>query len=93
MCSGNLSFTVLKNFLVFISANKYIEFLVVPKIWKSMRISDENTKTLPVSDNCFAPTFIDYHLIVYTPGVKFRANVSRLNITSTHKNVGVFYHS
>ena len=54
---------VCQRYLVFISANKYIDFFCGTQeiyLWKPKGISEESIKNLSGSNNTFAPSLIDY---------------------------------
>ena len=55
---------IFQNYLVFISAKKYIKYFsgTTPiDSWKSNGILAENIENITKSESNFAPTFIDYH--------------------------------
>ena len=57
-----------KNYLVFVSAIKKVKYFhgtTQIYSWKSNRISEENVENITKSDIDFAPTFADYHSLLY----------------------------
>ena len=62
---------IFQNYLVFISAERYIKYFSgTTRIdsWKSNGMSAENIENITKSDSNFAPTFVDHHLF---PDINF----------------------
>ena len=62
---------IFQNYLVFISAKKFIKYFgSTTRIdsWKSNRMSEGNIENITKSDSNFAPTFVDHHLL---PDINF----------------------
>ena len=60
-----------QNYVVFISAKKYIKYsrgTTRINSWKSNGTSEKNIKNITKSDSNFAPTFVDHHLL---PDINF----------------------
>ena len=60
------SLGIFQNYLVFITAKKYIKYFSGTtriESWKSNGMSEENIESITKSVCNFAPTFVDYHLL------------------------------
>ena len=77
---------IFQNYLVFMPAKKYIKYFsgtTQIDSWKSNGISEKNIKHITKSDNNFAPTFLDHHLL---PDVTFNG-YNLINNISVPKKV------
>ena len=57
---------IFQNYLVFIPAKKYIKYFdgaTQIELCKSNGMSEENIENITKSDNNFAPTFVDHHVL------------------------------
>ena len=62
----DFSLGVFQNYLVFITAKKYIKHFsgtTRNELWNSNGMSEENIENVTQSDSNFAPTFVDHHLL------------------------------
>ena len=68
------SLGIFQNYLVFIPAKNYIKYFSDTtriESWKSSEISEKSIENITESDNNFAPTFVDHHLL---PDVSFNGH-------------------
>ena len=82
---------IFQNYLVFIPAKtftKYFSGTTRIKLWKSNRMSEENIENITKSDNNFAPTFINHHVL---PGINFNGHCLIKNNLSIPENVTNLY--
>ena len=57
---------IFQNYLVFISAKKYIKYFSSTTgidSWNSNGMSEENIENITKSDSSCAPTFVDHHVL------------------------------
>ena len=65
------SLGIFQNYLVFITAKKYIKYFTSTtqvESWKSNGLSEESIENITKSDGNFAPTFFDHHVL---PDINF----------------------
>ena len=65
---------IFQNYLVFISAKKYIQYFsgtTRTDSWKPNGLSDENIENITKSDSNSAPTFVDHHVL---PDIHFNGH-------------------
>ena len=84
---------IFQNYLVFIPAIKYIKYFhATTRIysWKSNGISEESIEHITKSDNNFAPTFIDHHVL---PDINFNRYflIKNISIPKKVKNLYISY--
>ena len=78
---------IFQNYLVFIPANKYINYFTGTtriESWKSNGMLEESIKNITKSDSNFAPTFADHHIL---PDINFNGHCLIKNNISVPKKV------
>ena len=82
---------IFQNYLVFISANKYIKYfsgITWIDLWKSDKISEKNIENITKSDGNFAPTSVDHHLL---PDISFNGHcLIKNNISIPNKVINLY---
>ena len=80
---------IFQNYLVFISAKKYIRYFSTSRInsSKSNGMSEENTENITKSGSLFAPTSIDHHVL---PDINFNGHCFINNNTSIRKKINTY---
>ena len=76
---------IFQNYLVFISAKKYIKYFSSTTgidSWKSNGMSEENIENITKSYSSCAPTFVDHHVL---PDINFNGYCLIYNIISLKK--------
>ena len=81
---------ILQNVLVFTSAKEYFRFFTLTiqiHSWKTKGMSEESIKNITVSNNCFAPTLINYYSL---PNAKFNEHCLVNNISIPLKVINIY---
>ena len=81
---------IFQNCFIFTAAKKHIKYFSgTTRIdsWKSHGMSEENIKNITKSDNNFAPTFVDHHLL---PGIIVNGHCLINNISIPRKVINLY---